>query len=186
MGGPAPPPGQPSHQTCCLVTAWKGTLERNRHTNGSGCRRDAGVSQGSGPQRPGTPALTGAYASFPQSPNEDINSVTRVLVALEMYSCNGLGLMDFSVPPLAQVGATSAQSPQPEATRSGQLLRLRAGVRGPCLRRQTGCPVAGPRPHHGAHLPLARCPSHSTWEPPVLFLCSRLGAGTPGVARQPR
>uniref|UniRef100_A0A8C8Y3Z7 Cilia and flagella associated protein 46 n=1 Tax=Panthera leo TaxID=9689 RepID=A0A8C8Y3Z7_PANLE len=38
-----------------------------------------------------------------QSPNEDINSVTRVLVALEMYSCNGLGLMDFSVPPLAQV-----------------------------------------------------------------------------------
>uniref|UniRef100_A0ABI7X2A2 Cilia and flagella associated protein 46 n=1 Tax=Felis catus TaxID=9685 RepID=A0ABI7X2A2_FELCA len=38
-----------------------------------------------------------------QSPNEDVNSVTRVLVALEMYSCNGLGLMDFSVPPLAQV-----------------------------------------------------------------------------------
>ncbi|XP_023492381.2 cilia- and flagella-associated protein 46 isoform X4 [Equus caballus] len=38
-----------------------------------------------------------------QSTNEDINSVTRVLVALEMYSCNGLGLMDFTVPPLAQV-----------------------------------------------------------------------------------
>ncbi|XP_052617131.1 cilia- and flagella-associated protein 46 isoform X5 [Peromyscus californicus insignis] len=38
-----------------------------------------------------------------QSTNEDINAVTRVLVALEMYSCNGLGLMDFSLPPLAQV-----------------------------------------------------------------------------------
>ncbi|KAM5140139.1 cilia- and flagella-associated protein 46 [Callospermophilus lateralis] len=38
-----------------------------------------------------------------QSTNEDISSVTRVLVALEMYSCNGLGLMDFTVPPLAQV-----------------------------------------------------------------------------------
>lgn len=37
-----------------------------------------------------------------QGTNEDI--VTRVLVALEMYSCNGLGLMDFTVPPLAQVG----------------------------------------------------------------------------------
>lgn len=39
-----------------------------------------------------------------QNTNEDINSVTRVLVALEMYSCNGLGLMDFIVPPLGQVG----------------------------------------------------------------------------------
>lgn len=39
-----------------------------------------------------------------QGTNEDINSITRVLVALEMYSCNGLGLMDFTVPPLAQVG----------------------------------------------------------------------------------
>ncbi|XP_036685221.1 cilia- and flagella-associated protein 46 isoform X2 [Balaenoptera musculus] len=38
-----------------------------------------------------------------QSTNEDVNSVTRVLVALEMYSCNGLGLMDFTVPPLAQL-----------------------------------------------------------------------------------
>ncbi|XP_027384272.1 cilia- and flagella-associated protein 46 isoform X3 [Bos indicus x Bos taurus] len=37
-----------------------------------------------------------------QSTNEDINCTTRVLVALEMYSCNGLGLMDFTVPPLAQ------------------------------------------------------------------------------------
>eukprot|EP00070_Physeter_catodon_P030862 XP_028337756.1 cilia- and flagella-associated protein 46 [Physeter catodon] len=38
-----------------------------------------------------------------QGTNEDINSLTRVLVALEMYSCNGLGLMDFTVPPLAQL-----------------------------------------------------------------------------------
>ncbi|XP_016061813.1 PREDICTED: cilia- and flagella-associated protein 46 [Miniopterus natalensis] len=38
-----------------------------------------------------------------QSTNEEINSVTRVLVALEMYSCNGLGLMDFTVPPLAHL-----------------------------------------------------------------------------------
>ncbi|XP_047559332.1 cilia- and flagella-associated protein 46 isoform X1 [Lutra lutra] len=38
-----------------------------------------------------------------QSPNEDINSVMQVLIALEMYSCNGLGLMDFTVPPLAQL-----------------------------------------------------------------------------------
>ncbi|XP_019062592.1 cilia- and flagella-associated protein 46 isoform X2 [Fukomys damarensis] len=38
-----------------------------------------------------------------QSTNENINSVTRVLVALEMYSCNGLGLMEFTVPSLAQL-----------------------------------------------------------------------------------
>nr|XP_030688013.1 cilia- and flagella-associated protein 46 [Globicephala melas] len=38
-----------------------------------------------------------------QSANEGINSVTGVLVALEMHSCNGLGLMDFTVPPLAQL-----------------------------------------------------------------------------------
>ncbi|XP_073934125.1 cilia- and flagella-associated protein 46 isoform X3 [Castor canadensis] len=38
-----------------------------------------------------------------QSTDEDISSMTRVLVALEMYSCNGLGLMDFTVPSLAQV-----------------------------------------------------------------------------------
>ncbi|XP_023564812.1 cilia- and flagella-associated protein 46 [Octodon degus] len=38
-----------------------------------------------------------------QGTNENINSVTRVLVALEMYSCNGLGLMDFTVPSLAQL-----------------------------------------------------------------------------------
>ncbi|XP_021083734.1 cilia- and flagella-associated protein 46 isoform X2 [Mesocricetus auratus] len=38
-----------------------------------------------------------------QSTNENISSITRVLVAIEMYSCNGLGLMDFTVPSLAQV-----------------------------------------------------------------------------------
>ncbi|KAM6182244.1 cilia- and flagella-associated protein 46 [Erethizon dorsatum] len=38
-----------------------------------------------------------------QSTNKNINSMTRVLVALEMYSCNGLGLMDFTVPSLAQL-----------------------------------------------------------------------------------
>uniref|UniRef100_A0A2I3S9N7 Cilia and flagella associated protein 46 n=1 Tax=Pan troglodytes TaxID=9598 RepID=A0A2I3S9N7_PANTR len=38
-----------------------------------------------------------------QGTNEDVSSVTRVLVALEMYSCNGLGLMDFTVPSLAQL-----------------------------------------------------------------------------------
>nr|XP_058910979.1 cilia- and flagella-associated protein 46 [Kogia breviceps] len=38
-----------------------------------------------------------------QSANEDTNSLTRVLVALEMCSCNGLGLMDFTVPPPAQL-----------------------------------------------------------------------------------
>ncbi|XP_066095942.1 cilia- and flagella-associated protein 46 isoform X1 [Saccopteryx bilineata] len=38
-----------------------------------------------------------------QSTNDGVSSVTRILVALEMYSCNGLGLMDFTVPPLAQL-----------------------------------------------------------------------------------
>nr|XP_021521808.1 cilia- and flagella-associated protein 46 isoform X1 [Aotus nancymaae] len=38
-----------------------------------------------------------------QGTNEDVSSITRVLVALEMYSCNGLGLMDFTVPSLAQL-----------------------------------------------------------------------------------
>ncbi|XP_018080698.1 cilia- and flagella-associated protein 46 isoform X1 [Xenopus laevis] len=35
--------------------------------------------------------------------NEGQNSMTRVLVAIEMHSCNGLGLMDFTVPSLSQV-----------------------------------------------------------------------------------
>ncbi|XP_069836237.1 cilia- and flagella-associated protein 46 [Dendropsophus ebraccatus] len=35
--------------------------------------------------------------------NEGQNPMTRVLVALEMHSCNGLGLMDFTVPNLSQV-----------------------------------------------------------------------------------
>lgn len=41
--------------------------------------------------------------------------MTRVLVALEMYSCNGLGLMDFTVPSLAQVGVPwGLRRPGPE------------------------------------------------------------------------
>ena len=58
------------------------------------------------PSIPGSPApgLTASVTSSHQSTNEDINCMTRVLVALEMYSCSGLGLMDFTVPPLAQVG----------------------------------------------------------------------------------
>ncbi|XP_071987329.1 cilia- and flagella-associated protein 46 isoform X2 [Engystomops pustulosus] len=35
--------------------------------------------------------------------NEGQNPMTRVVVALEMHSCNGLGLMDFTVPSLSQV-----------------------------------------------------------------------------------
>lgn len=29
--------------------------------------------------------------------------MARILIGLEMYSCNGLGLMDFTVPSLSQV-----------------------------------------------------------------------------------
>uniref|UniRef100_A0A8C0VJ55 Cilia and flagella associated protein 46 n=1 Tax=Cyanistes caeruleus TaxID=156563 RepID=A0A8C0VJ55_CYACU len=35
--------------------------------------------------------------------NEAQNPLARILVGLEMYSCNGLGLMDFTVPTLAQL-----------------------------------------------------------------------------------
>ncbi|KAM4636947.1 cilia- and flagella-associated protein 46 [Discoglossus pictus] len=35
--------------------------------------------------------------------NNGQNQMTRVLVALEMHSCNGLGLMDFTVPSLSQI-----------------------------------------------------------------------------------
>ncbi|XP_072485231.1 cilia- and flagella-associated protein 46 isoform X2 [Notamacropus eugenii] len=38
-----------------------------------------------------------------ESLNENEVRMTKVLVALEMYSCNGLGLMDFNLPTLAQV-----------------------------------------------------------------------------------
>lgn len=55
----------------------------------------------------GPPGRTDTPCFLPQGTNEDINSVTRILVALEMYSCNGLGLMDFTVTPLSHVGATS-------------------------------------------------------------------------------
>ncbi|XP_069609930.1 cilia- and flagella-associated protein 46 [Ranitomeya imitator] len=35
--------------------------------------------------------------------NEGQNPMTKVIVALEMHSCNGLGLMDFTVPSLSQI-----------------------------------------------------------------------------------
>ncbi|XP_078006794.1 cilia- and flagella-associated protein 46 isoform X2 [Phascolarctos cinereus] len=38
-----------------------------------------------------------------ESLNESQGRMTKVLVALEMYSCNGLGLMDFNLPSLTQV-----------------------------------------------------------------------------------
>ncbi|XP_027696309.1 cilia- and flagella-associated protein 46 [Vombatus ursinus] len=38
-----------------------------------------------------------------ESLNEGQGQMTKVLVALEMYSCNGLGLMDFNLPSLTQV-----------------------------------------------------------------------------------
>ncbi|GAB1292843.1 Cilia and flagella-associated protein 46 [Apodemus speciosus] len=59
-----------------------------------------------------------------QSTNEDISSVTRVLVALEMYSCNGLGLMDFTVPPLVQVVKMAS-----ECTWSDRLVELQTLTR---------------------------------------------------------
>ncbi|XP_074194762.1 LOW QUALITY PROTEIN: cilia- and flagella-associated protein 46 [Rhinolophus sinicus] len=49
-----------------------------------------------------------------QSTNEDVSSVNRVLVALEMYSCNGLGLMDFTVPPLAQLVKMASECSWPD------------------------------------------------------------------------
>uniref|UniRef100_A0A8C4ULF1 Cilia- and flagella-associated protein 46 n=1 Tax=Falco tinnunculus TaxID=100819 RepID=A0A8C4ULF1_FALTI len=35
--------------------------------------------------------------------DEAQNAMTRILIGLEMYSCNGLGLMDFTVPSLSQL-----------------------------------------------------------------------------------
>ncbi|XP_060027023.1 cilia- and flagella-associated protein 46 isoform X2 [Erinaceus europaeus] len=49
-----------------------------------------------------------------QGISEDISAVTRVLMALEMYSCNGLGLMDFTVPPLSQVAAMASECSWPD------------------------------------------------------------------------
>ncbi|NXC45008.1 CFA46 protein, partial [Penelope pileata] len=37
------------------------------------------------------------------SNDEGQNAIARILVGLEMYSCNGLGLMDFTVPALSQL-----------------------------------------------------------------------------------
>ncbi|XP_012590268.1 PREDICTED: cilia- and flagella-associated protein 46 [Condylura cristata] len=45
-----------------------------------------------------------------QGASEEVSSVTRVLVALEMYSCCGLGLMDFTVPALPQVVTMAFES----------------------------------------------------------------------------
>ncbi|XP_054975087.1 cilia- and flagella-associated protein 46 [Sorex araneus] len=41
--------------------------------------------------------------------SEKVSTVSRVLVALEMFSCNGLGLMDFTVPPLAQAVSMASE-----------------------------------------------------------------------------
>ncbi|XP_074088215.1 LOW QUALITY PROTEIN: cilia- and flagella-associated protein 46 [Macrotis lagotis] len=65
--------------------------------------------QGSGSSGPlGSAGMT-AWTSqqslvlSPQSISENQVRMTKVLVALEMYSCNGLGLMDFNLPSLSQV-----------------------------------------------------------------------------------
>ncbi|XP_049646414.1 cilia- and flagella-associated protein 46-like [Suncus etruscus] len=44
-----------------------------------------------------------------QAASEKVGAVSKVLVALEMISCSGLGLMDFNVPPLAQVVAMASE-----------------------------------------------------------------------------
>ncbi|XP_075389603.1 cilia- and flagella-associated protein 46 [Tenrec ecaudatus] len=59
-----------------------------------------------------------------QSSDEYISAVTKVLVALEMYSCNGLGLMEFTVPPLAQLVKMTS-----ECTWSDPLVELQALTR---------------------------------------------------------
>ncbi|XP_056385225.1 cilia- and flagella-associated protein 46 isoform X2 [Hyla sarda] len=56
--------------------------------------------------------------------NEGQNPMTRVLVALEMHSCNGLGLMDFTVPSLSQVKKTAF-----ECEWSDRLVELQALTR---------------------------------------------------------
>lgn len=38
-----------------------------------------------------------------QSNDEGPTPMTKVFIGVEMYSCNGLGLMDFSLPNLSQV-----------------------------------------------------------------------------------
>ncbi|KAM8924779.1 cilia- and flagella-associated protein 46 [Pelodytes ibericus] len=56
--------------------------------------------------------------------NEGQNQMTKVLVALEMLSCNGLGLMDFTVPSLSQVYAMAS-----ECTWSDALVELQSFTR---------------------------------------------------------
>ncbi|XP_045425210.1 cilia- and flagella-associated protein 46 isoform X3 [Lemur catta] len=73
-----------------------------------------GTEEQVGSSAPGTHRLTRARPSILQGTSEDIGCVTRVLVALEMYSCNGLGLMDFTVPPLAQLVKMASECNWPE------------------------------------------------------------------------
>ncbi|XP_078499587.1 cilia- and flagella-associated protein 46 [Lissotriton helveticus] len=56
--------------------------------------------------------------------NEGQNLMTKILVALEMYSCNGLGFMDFIVPTLSQLEQMCA-----ECRWSDRLVELQSLVR---------------------------------------------------------
>ncbi|XP_069467509.1 cilia- and flagella-associated protein 46 isoform X2 [Ambystoma mexicanum] len=56
--------------------------------------------------------------------DEGQNPMTKVLVALEMYSCNGLGFMDFTVPTLSQLEKMSS-----ECIWSDRLVELQTLVR---------------------------------------------------------
>ncbi|XP_069095869.1 cilia- and flagella-associated protein 46 isoform X1 [Pleurodeles waltl] len=56
--------------------------------------------------------------------NEGQNLMTKVLVALEMYSCNGLGFMDFTVPTLSQLEQMCA-----ECCWSDRLMELQCLIR---------------------------------------------------------
>lgn len=110
---PLPVAGSAQWSGRCAPCCWmaRGHQETDLYAKGSGYHHGTGISQESSPRVPDPrrdPRVHGhSLLPVPQSPNEDISSVTRVLVALEMYSCNGLGLMDFTVPPLAQVGAAT-------------------------------------------------------------------------------
>lgn len=77
--------------------------------------------------------------------------MTRVLVALELYSCNGLGLMDFTVPPLAQVGAAPSDVASPRCHRPSPWPRrvsLGAWWVSPCS--SPACRACRPRVQMGA------------------------------------
>lgn len=79
--------------------------------------------------------------------------MTRVLVALEMYSCNGLGLMDFTVPPLVQVSLPrdsrrSLSNPHP-----GKMRKLRLGILPEAVRTQTHIHIGTAVPTVSLQLP---------------------------------